>query len=259
MNTFAQEESLLDLLDRLQMNSKVPTDIAKTYFGAKPDYYGEIQPIDLEYYKRGEDNSVVILKFYTGVEEYSLLKLLDGKGIFKNKEYLIMRNADHDGSYALAESINYQFINDSIIELIDRKEMVKDTSMYDSKTNWINGDKSFWDLETITFYNYRYIKINSDNTISNLKPNNDISADRKYKQVSERILSKKELVKFSQKQLRLMRNEIFADYGYIFNSKDLNEYFTSKLWYHPKYETVSFKLSYIEKVNIKTILELEKR
>ena len=259
LSSFAQEDSIFIVLEELKMDSKIPVEIAEKYFGAKPDYYGEVQPIELEYYKKYNDTALIILKYYTGVGSYSVLKFINESKSRDGEEYVIMQNSDHEGSYAVAESTDYILINDSIIELIDRKEIVKDTSKYNLKTNWIKGDSSFWDLETVTFYNYRYIKVDSKCIVSTFSPNTKISEGRKYKQSSEKILRHKDLNELSKEELRLMRNEIFADYGYIFNSTDLKNYFSSKSWYHPKYKNVSSKLSIVEKINIKTILTIEGR
>ncbi|RXQ91009.1 YARHG domain-containing protein [Ancylomarina salipaludis] len=259
LSVLAQDTSIFKALEELKIGSNLPAEIAEKYFGAKPDYYGEVQPIELEYYKKYDDTSLIILKYYTGVGAYSLLKFINESRSRENEEYVIMQNSDHDGSYAIAKDTDYIFINDSIIELIDTKEIVKDSSKYDSKTNWIKGDNSFWDLETVTFDSYRYIKIDSNCVVSTFSPNREISESRMYKQVSERILSHKDLNELSKEELRIMRNEIFADYGYIFNSNDLKNYFNSKSWYTPKYKTVSSKLSMVEKINIKTILRLESK
>jgi len=61
----------------------------------------------------------------------------------------------------------------------------------------------------------------------------------------------------SASELRIMRNEIFAKYGYIFNSQDLSEYFKSKFWYKPTKSNVDDKLTDIDKSNIKQILKFE--
>lgn len=61
----------------------------------------------------------------------------------------------------------------------------------------------------------------------------------------------------SANELRIMRNEIFARYGYIFNSQDLSEYFETKLWYNPTNSNVDDKLTDIDKSNIERILKFE--
>jgi len=53
-----------------------------------------------------------------------------------------------------------------------------------------------------------------------------------------------------------MRNEIFANRGYIFKTDQWEEYFSDKDWYTPKYEDVNNKISVIEKMNTQTILEV---
>lgn len=81
----------------------------------------------------------------------------------------------------------------------------------------------------------------------------------KYSIASTRILIEQDVNKLSKIELRLMRNEIFARYGYIFKSKDLQEYFLSQPWYHPQKEDVSSMLSDIEKENIAFIQKHEKQ
>lgn len=67
---------------------------------------------------------------------------------------------------------------------------------------------------------------------------------------SERLLTENDLYNKTSKELRIMRNEIYARHGYIFQSKDLREYFSSKPWYSEKYNDVSFLLTEIEERNI---------
>ncbi|MCV9387758.1 YARHG domain-containing protein [Reichenbachiella ulvae] len=62
----------------------------------------------------------------------------------------------------------------------------------------------------------------------------------------------------AEEELRLMRNEIFARYGYIFKSEKLTEYFSTKPWYSPKNSNVESKLTEVDKINIQRILKFEK-
>lgn len=61
----------------------------------------------------------------------------------------------------------------------------------------------------------------------------------------------------SANELRLIRNEIFARYGYIFNSQDLSDYFETKLWYRPTNSNIDDKLTDVDKSNIEKILKFE--
>ncbi len=58
-------------------------------------------------------------------------------------------------------------------------------------------------------------------------------------------------------ELDLMRNEIFADYGYIFKSEKWEKYFKDKSWYNPRFDNVDDKLSELEKENIDFILNFK--
>ncbi|EPJ48557.1 MAG: hypothetical protein OFPI_29100 [Osedax symbiont Rs2] len=71
-----------------------------------------------------------------------------------------------------------------------------------------------------------------------------------------RLLSNSELSHFNRSQLRLIRNEIFARHGYVFNSTDLNHYFKQRSWYRPKGKSVA--LSSIEQANVQLLKRLEK-
>lgn len=59
----------------------------------------------------------------------------------------------------------------------------------------------------------------------------------------------------SIEDLELMKNEIYADYGFIFISKKWSTYFSKQVWYHAKYNNVDFLLSDIDKHNIEVIVE----
>ncbi len=57
--------------------------------------------------------------------------------------------------------------------------------------------------------------------------------------------------------LGIARNEIFARKGYLFDSKELSEYFNRKKWYSPIYDNESIKLNEIEEYNISYIKYFE--
>jgi hypothetical protein len=76
-----------------------------------------------------------------------------------------------------------------------------------------------------------------------------------YPASSSRLLSSSELSSYSTKQLRYIRNEIFARHGYLFKSADLNQYFRSQPWYKAQGKSIS--LSEIEQLNVILIKGLE--
>lgn len=68
-----------------------------------------------------------------------------------------------------------------------------------------------------------------------------------------------QLEHFTRKELRLMRNEIYARHGMRFRSADLQKHFEAKAWYAPTSDDVSKQLSEIERINIEMIRQIEKR
>ena len=75
---------------------------------------------------------------------------------------------------------------------------------------------------------------------------------------SERLLEPNDLIKLKLNGLQLMRNEIYARHGYIFQSKEVADYFAKESWYTPKLNDISSQLSRIETQNIALISRFEK-
>ena len=81
----------------------------------------------------------------------------------------------------------------------------------------------------------------------------------KYPFTSMRILSKSEIENMSTRdELKFMRNEIFARYGYMFEPKGrMDRHFSSTDWYKPQYDDVTNFLTDIEIQNVNQIKETE--
>jgi len=80
----------------------------------------------------------------------------------------------------------------------------------------------------------------------------------KYPEASTRLLTEPELKKRTAWELKVMRNEIFARYGYKFTTKEMQDYFAQQ----PNYEAgsmndVSAFLSETEKKNVALIKKIE--
>lgn len=67
---------------------------------------------------------------------------------------------------------------------------------------------------------------------------------------SERLLNTSILGHYNREALRLMRNEILARHGYVFQSEDLSDYFFKQSWYTPAASNDGIKLSAMEEINI---------
>lgn len=66
------------------------------------------------------------------------------------------------------------------------------------------------------------------------------------------------LLRYDKSLLRLMRNAILARHGYVFQSKDLKEYFSAQSWYRPAANNADIQLSFIEQLNVDLIKAAEK-
>lgn len=76
-----------------------------------------------------------------------------------------------------------------------------------------------------------------------------------YAEASVFELELKMLQKLSSKELKIMRNEIFARYGYKFiKGGEMDLYFKRQSWYIPQHSNVKQFLTDIEKQNIELIL-----
>lgn len=121
------------------------------------------------------------------------------------------------------------------------------------------NDEEIYDLEgdSPTEDNYFYDVQEAE---SQEAPQNyaTISSDWDYPHASSRLLTDNELSNTSTYNLRIMRNEIFARYGYIFKSPDLQSYFAQKRNYSPRYSDVVSYLTATEKQNIEKIKKYEK-
>jgi len=80
---------------------------------------------------------------------------------------------------------------------------------------------------------------------------------RQFPETSLRFLSKIDLSIYSKEQLRIMRNEIFADYGYAFDDDILKWQYEQLGWYVEEDKDVQDDLSEIEIHNISLIKQIE--
>lgn len=74
---------------------------------------------------------------------------------------------------------------------------------------------------------------------------------------SVRKLTKSELSGFSSATLALIRNEIYARNGYVFQKQKYQDYFGSKLWYSPNPNFNESWLNSVEKYNVQLIKSME--
>ncbi|GET22951.1 YARHG domain-containing protein [Prolixibacter denitrificans] len=128
-------------------------------------------------------------------------------------------------------------INDSLLEVQD----------HDIE----NDDDGNPVKDTIDDYSY-YVINNHGFRPANVSEPSD---GRLYPQASLRVLTFSELKQMNEDELDVMRNEIFADHGYIFKTQKWKSYFESQSWYRPRFDDVTNKLSVVERINVERILK----
>jgi hypothetical protein len=80
----------------------------------------------------------------------------------------------------------------------------------------------------------------------------------KFPQASYRQLDKDELAKMTHSDLQLMRNEIYARYGYIFKPHgEMDLYFNKQSWYRGQNKNIDDCLTGLERRNIELIQSAE--
>ncbi len=89
----------------------------------------------------------------------------------------------------------------------------------------------------------------------------NLFVDYKFLKINARIIDDQQMVAYLEEltatQLRVLRNTIFAQKGYIFNTEWLKKYFEGKDWY--KGNTKDVELNDIEKQNVAFIKKIESR
>ncbi|MCW3786891.1 YARHG domain-containing protein [Plebeiibacterium sediminum] len=121
---------------------------------------------------------------------------------------------------------------------------------------WISKTRIF-DIESLSNFDIAIDTCNKATQITIDVPKYLIKGN--YKIASCRLLKKEDLECLTQRDLRLMRNEIFARYHYEFKSPDLQKYFLNQKWYRGYTTHVDRFLTDIEKKNIKLITDLENK
>jgi len=80
----------------------------------------------------------------------------------------------------------------------------------------------------------------------------------KFTKASLKRLNADELRKIPKSDLKLMRNELFARYGFIFKTGgEMDLYFKKQNWYTGQHQNVDNFLTELEKENIKLIKQIE--
>lgn len=175
-------------------------------------------------------------------------------------ERKVKQECDTEVALPASAWTDYRVFGDSILEITEHWELVKDASLIDKKgllKPIVEPEEMEWE-RTKT---YRYFKL-TDSGFQILEQGNRHKPDRSVPFLSHRLLTEEELLVFQAipGRLRLIRNQLFAEYGYSFQSKDLVTYFSAKTWYYPNEkssETILAQMTDIERLNVELLAEFE--
>jgi len=244
----------------------IPSAI-KYLFSSKYDYwelpkeneeweYGGLHDLRLQAESKNLENGLVA--YLAKIQE----EFIDGRGYTVTQEQLLV--ADSQG-----QTIHKQHIQESIYSAYlcsqEGITFLQDTLL---EIREVKLETELYDYELCR----RYLQIGSDGRITPLINNRHFSFTKfikldssfftgcfakKDKELEE--WERYETQHLSIRDLDIMRNEIFADYGYKFKSPVWADYFNQKSWYKPNTNNVSDLLTEIDRYNIQYILELKKR
>lgn len=203
----------------------------------KYNYTDEIINKITDKVKEEDDFEDILNNLYGKVKESDLNNIYVEVYVSKAKENFNNKNYETTLNYLYkAEEYNYdienfEYYNDLLKAQSEdkEKEVVKqDIHIYKNETPIVVDYSNYYDYFIIPDSNTRY-------------------------------LSEYELYGYDDYTLSLIRNEIFARYGYVFKKEEYRNYFNSMPWYtpNPSFSGSVNDLNSIEKYNVELIKSLE--
>ena len=241
----SQANDFAEAIQTLAPNSTLPGDFITTYIDI-PDVslIAKFSETTLREFWTENDIHHLAISYTTGPCSDVLFVTLDDHGDVIDYQQ-ILRGCDMDGGGDRHEGYDYTIRNDVKERAHHVEEVISD-----------DPDASLDENETRSYTYYSYFEIRSDGHVTPLSLPDEVDSRRSYMQASQRLLTPEELALMEPDDLRLMRNEIFAAYGHIFDSTDLQEYFRAQPWYDPAGDATN-RLTDIERRNIQLILRAE--
>lgn len=170
-----------------------------------------------------------------------------------------------DNDIKVAQICGFEFSSDDTLWLRTYRNLtdvrIEGTKFFSMETNgefmnYDNGKSSHFGL---LLYAPWTVEFAEGGEFGGVYPDKKVYLVGKYPQASLKILTENELDDLSWRELKIMRNEIFARYGYIFRQGgEMGRYFGQQKWYHPQHKDVNRFLTVIEKKNIQAILKKER-
>jgi hypothetical protein len=139
---------------------------------------------------------------------------------------------------------------------------IEDNKFFSDQTNgeFVIYKNEYGIVAGLFVYNPWTFKFNNGGEFGSILPDEGVYLVGNYPFASTRILTEQELEKYTLDQLKVMRNEIYARYGLIFQKGgQMDKHFSGQKWYRRNYDKVDHWLTKIELINIETIKKVEKK
>jgi len=120
---------------------------------------------------------------------------------------------------------------------------------YEMRRNNLIIDGEVYNFSPISNHHIEFVtqRSNSTTVANNSSPQQTVETKPAF---SVRLLTEADIRGKSRAELRIMRNEIFARHGHIFQSQDLRDHFSAMDWYNPRFNDVTHLLNDIERQNV---------
>lgn len=164
------------------------------------------------------------------------------------------------GAYVCSPLVEMRFVTPSLLE-VKKLDGSEKHNTYGQMTQYsyyeISPDGKIGELKTNRIFAFtKYVTINETYFAGCFSRAIDEAIDKGYNEDEHNMVMTQHL---SIEDLDIMRNEIFAEYGYKFTTDKWKKYFSAKSWYKPLYDNVDDKLSPIDKANVQTILNMKEK
>lgn len=284
---FSEEPAVAEV--KTQNNNEEIVDFEKVYTDEYNNFFNTqfdneiISTKKAIYYDLDSDDIKEMLLFYgynqvkgDGFIEYSY-KIVD----IDNGQIISSTYADESGYDIDSGNLELIYISDMGNIIHRRSNLGYSYSVMEYKNNKIQEIENIMYVEKLSedtemsFYHWdkqtskeEYTKIFNEYNIDSIDKIImgiiDFSGENEYMlyMSSSRQLTNEDIEDFSDEELKIARNEIYARHGYIFNDADLNTYFNSKSWYAGTTNRTDFDSGIFNKyelANIEFLLKEEEK
>ena len=136
---------------------------------------------------------------------------------------------------AFAGKTNIPVFNKNYIKefILTKIGLIKSTTTNNTNSTNIKTNEN---NDTESNYNYSDETSSSEETTENINSENELDLEDLNNLKYEVVDNKNESAfnKYNKKELRILRNMIYAEKGYIFKDEELSSFFNNKSWYTPE-------------------------